>query len=307
MVKRNPNGTRFITLPNGYHLWTQTLGSGPIQLLTLHGGPGGTNEVFENFATELASFGVRVSRYDQLGSFFSDQPDFSDPANQKHFLNIAYYVDEVENVRQQLGLDHFYLLGQSWGGVLAIEYGLKYSQHLKGLILSSMIDNLDEYLVNINKIRETMFSSDDVAYMQRIEAQHAFTDAKYQQLVRELGEQYLHHAKDPQPRHLISTLATPVYHHFQGDNEFVMVGALRDWDRRADIHRLTMPTYLTFGGHETMPLSAAKRMARTIPNATLHVTPNAGHGQMLDNPTDYFSHLGQWLVKTDAGSPLLDN
>lgn len=69
MVKRNPNGTRFITLPNGYHLWTQTLGSGPIQLLTLHGGPGGTNEVFENFAAELASFGVRVSRYDQLGSF----------------------------------------------------------------------------------------------------------------------------------------------------------------------------------------------------------------------------------------------
>ena len=113
--------------------------------------------------------------------------------------------------------------------------------------------------------------------------------------------------KDPQPRHLISTLATPVYHYFQGDNEFVMVGALKDWDRRADIHRLTMPTYLTFGGHETMPLSAAKRMAQTIPNATLHVTPNAGHGQMLDNPTDYFSHLGQWLVKTDAGSPLLDN
>ncbi|MDE3281772.1 proline iminopeptidase-family hydrolase [Lacticaseibacillus parahuelsenbergensis] len=307
MVKLNPNGTRFVTLPNGYHLWTQTQGQGQIRLMTLHGGPGGTNEVFESFAQELAPYGVRVTRYDQLGSFFSDQPDFSDPANQKRFLNIDYYVDEVENVRQQLGIDHFYLLGQSWGGVLAIEYALKYGEHLKGLILSSMIDNLDEYLVNINKIREKMFSPEDVAYMQQVEARHAFDDAKYQALVNELGEHYLHHAADPQSRHLISTLATPVYHYFQGDNEFVMVGALKNWDRRADIHRITVPTYLTFGGHETMPLTAAERMAQTIPHATLHVTPNAGHGQMLDNPTDYFSHLGQWLTQTDAKAPLSDN
>ncbi|ARY90835.1 MULTISPECIES: proline iminopeptidase-family hydrolase [Lacticaseibacillus] len=307
MVKLNPNGTRFVTLPNGYHLWTQTQGQGQIRLMTLHGGPGGTNEVFENFAQELEPYGVRVTRYDQLGSFFSDQPDFADPANQKRFLNIEYYVDEVENVRQQLGIDHFYLLGQSWGGVLAIEYALKYGEHLKGLVLSSMIDNLDEYLVNINKIREKMFSPEDVAYMQQIEARHAFDDAKYQALVSELGEHYLHHAADPQPRHLISTLATPVYHYFQGDNEFVMVGALKNWDRRADMHQITVPTYLTFGGHETMPLTAAERMAQTIPHATLHVTPNAGHGQMLDNPTDYFSHLGQWLTQTDAKAPLSDN
>lgn len=80
--------------------------------------------------------------------------------------------------------------------------------------------------------------------------------------------------------------------------------ALKDWDRRADIHRLTMPTYLTAGGHETMPLRAAKRMAETIPNATLHETPNAGDGEMLDNPTDYARDLGEWLVKTDAGRPL---
>lgn len=111
MVKLNPNGTRFVTLPNGYHLWTQTQGQGHIHLMTLHGGPGGTNEVFENFAPKLAPYGIRVTRYDQLGSFFSDQPDFADPTNQKRFLNIDYYVDEVENVRQQLGIDHFYLLG----------------------------------------------------------------------------------------------------------------------------------------------------------------------------------------------------
>ncbi|WP_338218035.1 proline iminopeptidase-family hydrolase [Lacticaseibacillus salsurivasis] len=294
-MKTAKNGTHFVTLANGYHLWTQTRGNGPIQLMTLHGGPGGTNEVFENFGERLAPYGVTATRYDQLGSWYSDQPDWTDPAIREQFLNIDYYVNEVEEVRQKLGLDHFFLLGQSWGGVLAIEYALRYGEHLKGLILSSMIDNLDEYIVNINAIRESMSTPDQVAYMKQIEADHAFTDAKYQALVAELGEHYLHHQSDPQPRHLISVMGTPVYNYFQGDNEFVMVGALKDWDRRADIHKITVPTYLTFGGHETMPLTAARRMAATIPNATLHITPGAGHGQMLDNPDDYFKHLGEWL------------
>lgn len=300
MAKTAPNGTHFVTLENGYHLWTQTRGVGDIHLMTLHGGPGGTNEVFENFAERLAPYHVQVTRYDQLGSWYSDQPDFSDPENRKRFLNIDYYVDEVEEVRRKLGLDHFYLLGQSWGGVLGIEYALKYPEHLRGLILSSMIDNLAEYSDNINAIREKLFTPAQVAYMKKIEAAHDFTDEKYRQLVATLGENYLHHQSDPQPRHLISTMATPVYNYFQGDNEFVMVGALKDWDRRADIHKIQVPTYLTFGGHETMPLAAASRMAKTIPHATLHVTPNAGHGQMLDNPTDYFQHLGEWLTQTDT-------
>ncbi|MFK5281690.1 prolyl aminopeptidase, partial [Lacticaseibacillus paracasei] len=66
MPKLNPDGTQFITLSSGYHLWTQTQGKGDIHLMTLHGGPGGTNEVFENFAERLAPYGVRVTRYDQL-------------------------------------------------------------------------------------------------------------------------------------------------------------------------------------------------------------------------------------------------
>lgn len=301
MPKTNPQGTRFVTLSNGYHLWTQTNGTGDIQLLTLHGGPGGTNEVFENFGARLAKYGVQVSRYDQLGSWFSDQPDFTDPENRKKFLNIDYYLDEVEEVRKQLGLDNFFLLGQSWGGVLAIEYALKYGQHLRGLILSSMIDNIDEYIVNINAIREHMFSADEVAFMQQCEADHNFNAPHYVALVAQLGENYLHHQSDPHPRHLISTMGTPVYNYFQGDNEFVMVGALKDWDRRGDLQQITVPTYLTFGGHETMPLTAARRMATELPNSRLHITPDAGHGQMLDNPDDYFAGLGDFLTDVTTG------
>ena len=147
-------GNTIITLDNGYHLWTRTDNvGGDIQLLCLHGGPGGNHEYYENFAEKLKDLNVQVTMYDQLGSWYSDQPDFTDQANVDKFMHMEYFVDEVEEVRQKLGLDNFYLIGQSWGGALVQEYALKYPDHLKGIIISSMTDNIDEYMDNITKIR----------------------------------------------------------------------------------------------------------------------------------------------------------
>lgn len=123
-------GTTILTLDNGYHLWTNTQGTGDIHLLCLHGGPGGNHEYWENFGKELADLGVQVHMYDQLGSFYSDQPDYSQPGNDQ-LLTYDYFLDEVEEVRQKLGIDNFYLIGQSWGGALVQMYAAKYGQHLK--------------------------------------------------------------------------------------------------------------------------------------------------------------------------------
>ncbi|MBT9086295.1 prolyl aminopeptidase, partial [Lactobacillus delbrueckii subsp. bulgaricus] len=100
----------------------------------------------------------------------------------RKYLNIDYFVDELEEVRQKLGLEDFYLLGHSWGGLLEQEYAVKYCQHLKAVIIESMIDNLDEYTVNINREREEMFSSAQVEYMRECEAEENFDDAMYQEL-----------------------------------------------------------------------------------------------------------------------------
>ena len=113
-------GTKIITLDNGYHLWTNTQGEGDIHLLALHGGPGGNHEYWEDTAEQLKKQGlnVQVTMYDQLGSLYSDQPDYSDPEIAKKYLTYEYFLDEVDEVREKLGLDNFYLIGQSWGGLL---------------------------------------------------------------------------------------------------------------------------------------------------------------------------------------------
>ena len=85
--------------------------------------------------------GIEFYYYDQLGSYFSDQPD--DPS----LWNTVRFVEEVEQVRIALGLtsDDFYLFGQSWGGILAIEYALKYQENLKGLVISNMMASIPAY------------------------------------------------------------------------------------------------------------------------------------------------------------------
>lgn len=289
-------GTTIITLDNGYHLWTNTQGTGDIHLLALHGGPGGNHEYWENTAQQLAKQGlnVQVHMYDQLGSWYSDQPDYSLPENKK-YLTYDYFLDEVEEVRQKLGLDKFYLIGQSWGGALVQMYALKYGQHLKGAIISSMVDNIDEYVTHINQIREKIMTADQLAYMKQVEANGNYDDPKYQSLVDILNKGYVDRKQPAAISHLIDTTATDVYGAFQGDNEFVITGKLKEWDVRNQLKNIQVPTLVTFGEHETMPLATGKRMAETIPHARWATTPDGGHHHMIDNAPVYYDHLATFM------------
>lgn len=295
-------GTTIITLDNGYHLWTRTVGHGDIKLLCLHGGPGGTHEYWENFGDELADLGVQVSMYDQLGSFYSDQPDYSDPQIAAKYLTYDYFLEEVEEVRQKLGLDNFYLIGQSWGGLLVQMYAVKYGQHLKGAIISSMVDEIDEYVTSVNQCRLQTLGADKVRYMQKIEQENRLDDPTYQSYVDILNAEYVDRKQPEAIRHLVSTMATDVYNVFQGDNEFVITGKLKDWHFRQHLHEIKVPTLLTFGEHETMPLSTAKIMQQEIPHARLETTPNGGHHHMIDNAPVYFAHLKKFIRDVEEGN-----
>ncbi|WP_028983866.1 proline-specific peptidase family protein [Sporolactobacillus terrae] len=297
-------GTTIVTLDNGYHLWTNTQGTGDLHLLCLHGGPGGTHEYYENFAQKLAEQGlsIQVHMYDQLGSFYSDQPDYSDPETANRYLTYEYFLEEVEEVRKKLGLDQFYLIGQSWGGALVQLYALKYGHHLKGAIISSMTDNIDEYVANINKIRELVLPADAVSFMKQCEVENDYANDRYQDYVDLLNKGYVDRKQPKAISHLIGTMATPVYNAFQGDNEFVVTGKLKEWDVRDQIKDIKAPTLITFGEHETMPLAAAHRMAETIPHARLTTTPEGGHHHMIDNAPVYFKHLADFIKDVESGS-----
>jgi proline iminopeptidase len=121
-------GVQMIQLKEGYKVWTKRHGNSPMKVLILHGGPAGTHEYLESFQSFFPQANIEFYEYDQLGSYRSDQPD-------RHGLySIERFVEEVEQVRVALGFDstNFFLLGHSWGGILALEYALKVSAPHEG-------------------------------------------------------------------------------------------------------------------------------------------------------------------------------
>lgn len=111
----------------------------------------------------------------------------------------------------------------------------------------SMIDNIAEYTPHVNKLREQTLTASQVSYMQDIENAEAFDDPEYKSLVTTLNRHFVCRHPENAPRQLVSTLATPVYNYFQGNNEFVMVGALNGWDQRANLHKIMTLLYSLLG------------------------------------------------------------
>src|SRR4030095_2935719 len=152
-------GVRMIPIktPVGnFNVWTKRVGNNPrIKVLFLHGGPAATHEYFECFESFFPQEGFEFYEYDQLGSYYSDQPKDSSLWTTERF------VEEVEQVRKALGLnkDNFYLFGNSWGGILAMEYALKYQDNLKGLIISNMMASIPDYEKYNGTLRSQMRKS----------------------------------------------------------------------------------------------------------------------------------------------------
>ena len=170
-----------ITTPKGtFNVWTKRVGNNPkIKVLLLHGGPGGTHEFFESFDGYFPNESIEYIYYDQLGSYYSDQP------NDNSLWTIERFVDEVEQVRKALKLDNsnFYLMGQSWGGILAMEYGLKHQKNLKGLIIANMMASAPAYNKYAEDVLGPKLDPKIFAQIKEFEKNKDYTNPKYTELL----------------------------------------------------------------------------------------------------------------------------
>ena len=157
-----------VSTPAGdFRVWTKRFGNNPdLRVLLLHGGPGATHEYLESFDGYLPAAGIEYYYYDQLGSHYSDQPD------EPSLWQIDRFVDEVEQVRVALGLgpESFVLYGQSWGGILAIEYALAHQEHLKGLVISNMMASIPAYNQYAEEVLMPAMDQEALAEIKRLEA-----------------------------------------------------------------------------------------------------------------------------------------
>jgi proline iminopeptidase len=286
-------GSRKISIDDRYEVWVKQVGTGGIPVLTLHGGPGFPHYYYECFEDFLPRDMIRFWYYDQLGCGFSDKPD--DPT----LWTVERFREEVEQVRSALGLDRFVLYGQSWGGMLAIEYALAYPQFLSGLVISNMTASIPSYVKYVNELRAAMPPDIDSA-LKVFEDRGDFLAPEYQQLV--MDHLYSKHLcrLDPWPEPAMRSmlnLNAQVYNTMQGPSEFTVVGNFKDWDRWADLHRISMPTLLMVGRYDTMSVADIQRMGSLIPNSEVVVLENGSHWAMYDDQEAYFGALVPFLLK----------
>jgi len=292
--------SRLIEVDGKYHVWTRRIGEGPIKLLTLHGGPGANHEYLECLGDRLPQHGIELYYYDQLGSYYSDQPD------DLSLWTIERFREEVEQVRRAWGLEDFYLYGQSWGGMLAIEYALRYQRHLKALVVSNMTASIPSYVRRLEELRSHLPRT-LLDQMLAFEAAGDVENPEYLDLVqRHLYNHYICRLS-PWPEAVVrgfAHIANPVYHTMQGPNEFVVTGTFAQWDRWADLSAIAVPTLLIVGRHDTMDPEDIAEMGRRIPHSRVGVCEQGSHLACWDDADAYFDHLTRFLRDVQAGRPL---
>ncbi len=292
-------GIQMIELKEGYRVWTKQFGNSPVKVLLLHGGPSATHEYMECFESFFPKEGIEFYEYDQLGSYYSDKPD------DDNLWTIERFVEEVEQVRVALGLnkDNFYLLGSSWGGMLAMEYALKYQQNLKGLIICNMTADFDKYEAYNAQLRSQMRPSliDSLEYY---ETREDYLNPTYQDLV--FNEYYRKHicrlAEWPEPVvRSFSHINQHVYEYMQGPSEFVPGGILKGWSVWDRLKELSVPTLTVGAKYDTMNPEEMEEMSTLVQNGRSLYCPNGSHLSMWDDQQVFMSGVISFIRDVHNG------
>lgn len=290
-----------ISTPAGnFRVWTKRFGNNPrIKVLLLHGGPAATHEYMECFESFFPKEGIEFYEYDQLGAYYSDQPRDSS------LWTTARFVEEVEQVRKALGLnkDNFYILGNSWGGILGMEYALKYQDNLKGLIIANMMSSIKDYENYNLELRKQMRPS-LVDSLLAYEAKGLYKDSVYQELV--MSEFYRKHIcrlpewPDPVNR-AFKHLNEEIYVMMQGPSEFKTGGRLLTWNRKADLPKLKIPTLTVGGKYDTMDPEHMKWMSTQVQQGRYLYCPNGSHFAMWDDQQVFMKGVIDFIRDVDEG------
>lgn len=307
-AKLNADGVTMvpITTPKGdFQVYTRKMGDNPdVKVLLLHGGPGCTHELYESAEQYFPGKNIEFYYYDQLGSYYSDQP--SDTS----LWNIPRFVDEVEQVRQALGLnkDNFYLLGQSWGGILAMEYAFEHQENLKGLIISNMMSNVEAYNKYNKEVLAPALPPEVLDTIMYYEDREDYGNETYLSTIEE--HYYTRHVLrapiDEWPDAIIRTfthLNPEVYVYMQGPSEFGLKGdaTLRDWDVSEKLKTITVPTLTVGGKYDTMDPNHMLWMASEIPNSKYLFCPNGSHLSQYDDMDNYWTGVIRFIESVEAG------
>ena len=282
-----------------FKVWTKRFGNNPkIKILLLHGGPAMTHEYMECFETFFQREGFEFYEYDQLGSYYSDQPTDSTLWKTERF------VEEVEQVRKAIGADesNFYVLGNSWGGILAMEYALKYQNHMKGLLVSNMVASAPEYGKYAEEVLAKQMKPEVLAEIRALEAKKDFANPRYMELlIPNFYHEHICRLKEwpDGVNRALKHANGDIYVRMQGPSEFGISGLLANWDIKNRLKEITVPTLMIGAKYDTMDPKAMEEQSKMVKNGSYLYCPNGSHLAMWDDQKTYMNGVISFIKKVD--------
>ena len=273
----------------GFKLFYRSFGTGDNVLLCLHGGPGIPHYYLLPLA-KLASNNFRVVLYDQLGVGSSEKPEDSS------LFNIERGAEEVEGVRKALGLGKIYLLGSSYGGALALQYALKYQQHIKKLIIASGLASVSETVAEMTRLK-TLLPKEVQEVMKKYEQKYAFLHPEYLKAVELYYHNFLCRLPEwpEQVVRALNELSVPVYFTQNGPNEFTIIGTWKGWDITERLPEIKVPTLVTVGKYDEVTPKIAETIHHGIGGSRLKVFENSAHLTMWDEEEKYLKTVREFI------------
>jgi len=284
----------------GCKVWYGIVGErekpGKLPLLCLHGGPGAPHDYLESLGA-VADTGRRVVFYDQLGSGNSDHP------HKPEMWTVELFVEEVGVVRQALGLERVHLFGQSWGGMLAMEYALTKPKGLTSLILADSPASMPQWIAEANRLRAEL-PPDVHETLLRHEKAGTTSDPAYEEAMLVFYRRHLCRL-NPWPDSLIRTWEKlkqdpEVYLTMNGPSEFFVIGTLKNWSIVNRLGEINVPSLLLSGRYDEATPAIMETVHRGIVGSEWVIFENSSHMPHLEEPERYLKVLTDFLSRVEA-------
>lgn len=277
-------------------IWTGTA-SGKKPLLCLHGGPGATHDYLEPLGALAELEGRTVVMYDQIGNGRSSKPKDSS------FWRLDVFLDELAAVRSGLGLEETHILGQSWGGMLALEHLLAKAGGVASLILADSLCSVPQWIAEANTLRSRLPKEARKA-LERHEQDGSFESLEFQEAMELYYKLHLCRL-DPWPECLQRTMRfasenPEIYRHMFGASEFIADGTLKDWDVTGRLGEISVPTLVVSGRFDESTPAIAETLRGGILRSESVIFERSSHMPHLEEPELFLRTVGDFLNRAEG-------
>jgi L-proline amide hydrolase len=281
---------------DGLTTWYEIVGDGASPpAIVCHGGPGGTHDYVE----AIAGLDRPCVLYDQVGNGRSSRrPDAGDA-----FWTVELFLRELDALVAELGVDAYHVVGQSWGGMLAMEHALRHPAGLRSIVVADSPASIPLWVEEANRLRRDL-PAEVQDTLSRHEEAETTDSPEYQQAM--LAFYTRHVCRLPEwPEAVQRTFAAieadpTVYGSMNGPSEFHVIGSLRDWDITDRLGEIAVPALLVSGRYDEATPRIVEEIHRRIPGSRWELFEESSHMPHVEEPERFLRVVDAFLREVDS-------